>query len=117
MFIWPDHAQVDRAIRAWVLEVARQHSELVRLGYFGSYARGDWGVGSDLDLVAVVTESYEPFERRSLMWNLDTLPVPAELLIYTRVEWQQLQEKGGRFAQTLIRETVWVYPKETDINS
>jgi predicted nucleotidyltransferase len=100
---------VDKALRTWVLEVVKQHPELVRLGYFGSYARGDWGVGSDLDLVAIVTESPEPFERRSLQWNVDSLPVPAELLIYTQMEWQQLQEKAGRFAQTMARETVWLY--------
>lgn len=108
VFKWPDRAQVDRALRSWVSEAVKQHPELVRLGYFGSYARGDWGVGSDLDLVAIVTESAEPFERRPLQWNVDTLPVPAELLIYTHPEWQQLQAEAGRFAQTIARETVWL---------
>jgi len=27
---------------------------LTRLGYIGSYARGDWGVGRDVDLLAEV---------------------------------------------------------------
>jgi predicted nucleotidyltransferase len=80
----------------------------VRLGYFGSYANGTWGVGSDLDLVAVVESSAEPFHRRALSWDLLTLPVPAELLVYTRDEWDRMQAEGARFAATLARETVWI---------
>jgi predicted nucleotidyltransferase len=45
---------VEAALREWTREQARLHPELLRLGYFGSYARGDWGVGSDLDLFALV---------------------------------------------------------------
>ena len=109
---WPDAVQVVKAVRAWSIDAARQHPELIRLGYLGSYARGDWGVGSDLDLVAVVQHSSEPFERRSLAWDVDTLPVPAELLVYTQEEWERLQAEGGRFARTLACETIWLYPND-----
>jgi hypothetical protein len=37
---WPDRASVDRAVRAWAIDAAGQHPELLRAGYFGSYARG-----------------------------------------------------------------------------
>lgn len=110
VFRWPDHIQVDEAVRIWVGKAITQHPETIRIGYFGSYARGDWGVGSDLDLVAVVNEASEPFERRSLDWKLAELPVPAELLIYTEDEWQRLQEGGHRFARVLASEVVWIYP-------
>jgi predicted nucleotidyltransferase len=86
--------------------VRRQRPELVRLGYFGSYARGDAGVGSDLDLVAIVRECAEPFERRPIGWDLTRLPVPAEIIIYTGKEWEALQRRGGRFAWMLQDETV-----------
>ena len=74
---------MDRATRSWAAREARRHPELLRLGYFGSYARGDAGVGSDLDVIAIVREAAEPFERRSLIWDLNPLPVPAEIIIYT----------------------------------
>ena len=112
VLVWPDHTQVDKAVRAWVVETARQHPKLLRAAYFGSYARGDWGVGSDLDLVAVVREAAERFERRSLTWDLSNFPVPAELLIYTEDEWQRLQAGSGRFARMLAREAIWVYPED-----
>ena len=106
---WPDHHAVDQAVRTWAAAEGKRRSGLRRLGYFGSYARGDWGVGSDLDLVAVVSESSEPFERRNLTWNLQPLPVPAELLVYTEAEWERLRQGSGGFVRTLDRETVWVY--------
>ena len=43
-------------------------------GCFGSFARGDWGVGSDLDLVAVVRRAERPFIERARDWPLDEAP-------------------------------------------
>lgn len=106
---WPDPARVAREARAWAASEGEHRDELRRLGYFGSYARGDAGVGSDLDLVAVVRQSDRPFERRAIEWDLNALPVPAEILIYTEDEWRALQLRGGRFARMLQEETVWIY--------
>jgi len=105
---WPDREAVDAAVRSWARAEALGRPELLRLGYFGSYARGDWGPGSDLDLVAVVRESALPFERRAIEWNTLALPVHADLLVYTAREWDDLQARGSRFARVLADETVWV---------
>jgi hypothetical protein len=98
-------------VRAWAAREAERRPGLIKLGYFGSYARGDNGVGSDLDVIAVVEQAFAPFERRSPAWDLTGLPVPAEILVYTAAEWQRLSAGGGRFAETLQRETVWVHPR------
>lgn len=108
VLVWPNQAEVDGAVRRWATEVSRSQPYLRRLGYFGSYARGDWGVGSDLDLVAVVATAEEPFERRSAKWDTTSLPVPADVLVYTESEWHALQEAGGRFARRLAEEAVWI---------
>ena len=108
---WPDLKAVKEAIDLWAKEEIPKHPQVLRLGYFGSYARGDWGVGSDLDLIAIVAESSEAFERRNLSWSLTSLPVPSDLLVYTLTEWEALEKGGGRFARTLSRETVWTYTK------
>ena len=109
---WPDPATVRQAIGLWAMEEVPKHPGLLRLGYFGSYACGKWGVGSDLDLIAIVVESSEAFERRSISWSLTSLPVPADLIVYTEIEWNSLQVTGSRFARTLSRETKWIYEKE-----
>jgi predicted nucleotidyltransferase len=99
---------VDQAVRRWFKAESPKHGELIRLAYFGSYARGDWGVGSDLDLVAVVSHSDKPFGRRALDWNLSGLPVPADLLVYTEAEWNRLMSGKSRLARTLELEAIWI---------
>lgn len=110
---WPDAQSVDRAVRQWADRIARQRSDVRRIGYFGSYARGDWGVGSDLDLVIILDDSIQPFEKRSSEWDTAELPVPADVLVYTQAEWRSLRH-AERFYQTLMREAVWVYDYSGD---
>lgn len=107
---WPDRETVVTAARKWASEEARRRPDLLRLGYFGSYATGNWGVGSDLDLVAVVKEADLPFIERPLDWELGSLPVPAEILVYTTAEWEEVVNRGDRFAQVMSTEVVWLVP-------
>jgi uncharacterized protein len=105
---WPDRSTVESAVQVWAGEQARLHPELIRLGYFGSYATGTWGVGSDLDLVAVVAFAARPFGERALDWDLTELPVPAEILVYTAPEWARVLQNQDRFACVMNNEVVWV---------
>ena len=105
---WPAPEAVLEALRAWSAVQAERRGDLVGLGYFGSYARGDAGFGSDLDLVAVVRNSSASFIERARGWPTHALLVPADLLVYTVDEWQTLREDGGRFAEVLSEETVWL---------
>ena len=113
VFKWPDQKTVDQAVRLWSIEQGKNRSGLLRLGYFGSYARGDWGVGSDLDLIAVIEDTPEPFERRILKWELDHLPVPADILVYTLKEWIKLQKKGDKFSRMLNSEVIWTFSRNS----
>lgn len=97
---WPDAETVDRALRQWARERVAADGAVLAVGYFGSYARGDWGVGSDLDVVVLVRASTEPFERRAARWDATGLPVPADLLVYTDAEWRALAARP--------RDIVWV---------
>lgn len=105
---WPDKQTVDRAVRAWAKRIAARRGEVVRVGYFGSYSRGDWGVGSDVDVLVLVRASQTPFERRGVLWDALDLPVHADVLVYTLSEWASLDAKG-RWRKTLEDEVVWVY--------
>ena len=108
---WPDSRTVAQELRRWTEGVVRERKDVLRIGCFGSYARGDWGVGSDLDLVVVVKSSEKPFHRRATEWDSTGLPVPVDLLVYTEEEWGSLTAQRG-FFQTLMREAVWVYVRE-----
>ena len=54
-----------------------------------------------------------PFAERALDWNLDDLPVPAEILVYTRDEWARLRAEGGRFARVVEDEAIWLSSRDT----
>ena len=109
---WPDAETVDQALRRWAEKLACDREDILKIGYFGSYARGDWGVGSDLDLIVVLERCDQPFVRRSSEWDTAELPVPADVLVYTREEWQSLSQQR-RFHKTWTREAVWVYVKHS----
>lgn len=108
---WPRPAEVEPAVRELALRLADSHSELICLGYFGSYARGDWGVGSDVDLIAIVSHSTAPFVERGRAFDASRLPVPADLLVYTADEWQALLAEENAFAGTVQREVRWVFER------
>ncbi|HXH22458.1 MAG TPA: nucleotidyltransferase domain-containing protein [Dehalococcoidia bacterium] len=106
---WPDAPTVAAALRRWAERAAAERPELRRVGYAGSYARGDWGVGSDLDVVLVVEDARLPFWRRPVEWDLTGLPVPADVLVYTEAEWRAL-DPARLIARVLAREVTWVWP-------
>lgn len=108
---WPDARAVDAAVRRWAERLAALHPELRRVGYFGSYTRGDWGPGSDVDLLVIVRDSVDPFWRRPAAWDATELPVPADVLVYTDAEWRQL-DREARFSRTVEREAIWVFPAQ-----
>jgi predicted nucleotidyltransferase len=107
---YPEGAPFEHYGRLQSGEAIKYARSIIELGYFGSYARGDWGVGSDLDLIVIVESSSEPMERRATEWDTTDLPVPADLLVYTEDEWQKMRSQG-RFGRTVMREAVWVYRK------
>ena len=106
---WPDRAAVHDALVRWANQIVRAHSEVRRVGYYGSYARGDWGVGSDVDVLILVDRTDAPFERRATALDTSDLPVPADVLVYTVEEWGRLTGERG-FHAHLKDEVVWVHP-------
>lgn len=108
ILVWPKLPEVLQAVAAWAKRVRSVHPEVVRVGYFGTLARGDWGVGSDADLLVILRESDTPFEHRALLFDTLPLPVPADLLVYTVAEHEDLLSRGGRFAAVLRDEAIWL---------
>ena len=105
---WPDKHAVDQAARDWAHLLALKHPEITGIAYFGSYARGDWGVGSDLDVAVIIRNSNRPFEERSRDYDTQKLPVPTDLVVYTLEEWYSLDWEQP-FYLRLLKEAVWVY--------
>lgn len=107
---WAKRDEVLTAAKRWAEKVAQERSEVLRIGCFGSYAWGDYGVGSDIDLLIIVSRSDKPFIYRATDFDASELPVPADVLVYTQDEWEKLQ-RSGRFGERLRVETIWLYER------
>ncbi len=104
---WVSKEEVEEILKNWALKLKKENPEIKKIGYFGSYARGDWGVGSDLDVLIIVEKTKEPFLKRALKFDIKELPLPAHILVYTEEELEKL--KDTRFYKEVIaKETLWV---------
>lgn len=108
---WPEAKVVGDIALSWATRLARVRPDILHVGYVGSYARGDWGVGSDLDLIVVLDKSSQPLERRSAEFDLCDFPVPVDLLVYTSSEWDALMSEAGCFSTMLQKETHWLFER------
>jgi len=96
------------------LNMARAYAERLRerLGkvtaiVYGSVARGDFNLGSDVDIL-IVAEGLpaHPLARMDLLYSC--LEGPLEPRGYTLTEFRTLQAKGHPFLTTVLKESVAV---------
>ena len=73
---------------------------------FGSQVREAGGPDSDLDFMVVVPETQEPRYRREQMAHtaLRNLPLPKDVVVLTRNEWNRESTCGTSLASTVRRE-------------
>lgn len=90
VFRWPDREQALAAARAWARRIGARDAGVCCIGCVGSAARGDWGVGSDLDLVVIVRDAPANPVERLRRYEPTDLPVPADVFVYTQQEWTRL---------------------------
>lgn len=108
---WPKQDEVHQAAVVFA-EQLKADPQIEAVAYFGSYARGDWGVGSDLDLLVIARTPAPSAERH---YATHDLPVPCDLIIYTPLEWLELQKQRSHWIETLKRELVWLVRKNSSL--
>lgn len=92
VFRWPGREDALAAARSWAAALRASNPLVAAVYLIGSCARGDWGVGSDLDFIIVVQHSDLPMIRRPIGVDTSSLPVAADVQVYTRAEWERLGE-------------------------
>ncbi len=85
-----------------------------RVILFGSYARGDAGNDSNVDLMIVAKSDLPRFKRsRSLYRAIRPYPFPMDLVVYTPEEVEQGSRSPLSFVATVLREGKTVYGRGT----
>jgi uncharacterized protein len=95
-------------LHSWAAQQRRAHPEILRVGLFGSYAKGSFAPGSDIDLLLLVKESAERrWFMRSAVFDTTRLSVGADLFVYTEAEAKRMQETSSWFRH-ILKEIVWI---------
>ena len=79
---------------------------------FGSFARGDYNAGSDVDLL-IVKDTDQPFTERSAdVWRMCPSALTIEPLVYTPGEFEQMVREGNPFILQVMREGIVIYEQQ-----
>lgn len=87
-------------------ELSRTKAELIKIGaikiiLFGSAARGDLGLMSDIDLLVIVNSDKNFIERTAEIYKL-IQPSEVDILIYTPDEFEKMK-KDNLFIQHILK--------------
>jgi len=111
---WSDNF-IDREINKIVkrfLNLIIEKFNLKKIIIFGSFARGDYHKGSDLDLV-IVGEFKERFiDRIGKIIELNDSDLEIEAMVYTEEEFQKMIQERRPFIEQVLEEGIVVYEKK-----
>jgi predicted nucleotidyltransferase len=102
---WPNKKEVLSYLKIWAKKIKNKKPEIIKIGYFGSYAKNNYGVGSDLDLVIILKETNIPFIYRAKEFDTTSLPTCVDVLIYTEKEWEKLSSSFKKYV-------IWLFSKK-----
>lgn len=88
---------------AYAADLRRNHPEVKRIVWFGSWVSGIPRAGSDVDLCLVLTRSDKPFRERIPDYLPGAFPVGLDLFPYTEAELERLLAGSPGWREALMR--------------
>lgn len=80
-----------------------------RIILFGSFARGDFNEGSDIDLIVIADWKEGFLDRIKTLMEMNDLKLPIEPIGYTEEEFEEMIRKGNPFILKVLEEGVVIY--------
>ena len=94
-------------IREAVDKIVKEYGPVKEIILFGSQARGEADKHSDADFI-VIKDTSDSFVKR--MVNLPTLPIPADVFVYTPSEFEAMKKNENPFITHALSSSQIVYP-------
>jgi hypothetical protein len=85
-----DPDAIEREVRALVARWVAKFPEVEEVIWFGSWVRGAWGPGSDVDLCVILTRDSRRVQDRIPDFLPRQFPVGLDVFPYTRAEFDSL---------------------------
>ena len=89
-----DRRAVEEAVVEWAVTVRKEHPEIVRIIWFGSWTGGIPSPGSDVDVCIVLSWSGKPFRERIPDFLPVGFPVGMDVFPYTIDEFKTLEVRS-----------------------
>lgn len=110
---WPDNfinRKSNKIVKRFINLIIKKFN-LKKIIIFGSFARGDYHKGSDLDLV-IVGEFKERFiDRIGKIMELNESDLEIDVMVYTEEEFQKMIKERRPFIGQVLDEGIVVYEK------
>ena len=85
-----------------------------RIILFGSFARGDFNEGSDVDLIVVCSWEQDFLDRIKVLLDLNRFGLPLEPVGYTEEELEKMLAEGNRFITEVLTTGKVIYRRQKD---
>jgi predicted nucleotidyltransferase len=96
-----------------IVEVITTHLSPRRVILFGSYARGEAGPDSDLDLLVELDPPLPPRGRGALIKRLfDPYPGPMDIVVYSPQEVEYWKQAPASLVATVLQEGTVLYDRD-----
>jgi predicted nucleotidyltransferase len=110
---WPDNfinRKSNKIVKRFINLIIKKFN-LKKIIIFGSFARGDYHKGSDLDLI-IVGEFKERFiDRIGKIIELNDSDLEIDVMVYTEEEFQKMIQERRPFIEQALEEGIVVYEK------
>lgn len=110
---WPDNfidRKSNKIVKRFINLIIKKFN-LKKIIIFGSFARGDYHKGSDLDLI-IVGEFKERFiDRIGKIIELNDSDLEIDAMVYTEEEFQKMIKERRPFIEQVLEEGIVVYEK------
>jgi predicted nucleotidyltransferase len=90
-------------------QIAANHPEVNRVILFGSFARKDFGIRSDLDLLILLKSSHLPIRERIGEFLQECAEYPTDVFPLTEAELESRLQSGDPFWTQALREGIECY--------
>ena len=102
--------QVLNTLKNLIQEWSQQHPELEQVILFGSFARGDYFPGNDVDVLLILGQSDQPFLSRIRKFLPIQFSVGIDIFPYTTDEVKRIRKDSHSLVSQALSEGKQMYP-------